>query len=110
VFPAHAGLSSLEHMSDPQPLRQYICELYFTGPFELAASKARRAAGEVAGDGRGVRYLRTIGVPGDELCLHVFEAESAAALEEVGRRAGTPFDRVVEANDVAVPMSERRRR
>ena len=95
-------------MPDPH-LRKYICELYLAGPLDLAATKARRAANELARDGRAVRYLRTIGVPGDQLCLHVFEADSAEALEEVGRRAETPFDRVVEASEVAFPTSERRR-
>ena len=97
-------------MPDPHPLSQYICELYFAGPYELAAAKARQAAGELARRGRAVRHVRTIAVPGDQLCLHLFEADSADALEEVGRRAETPFDRVVEASEVAVPTSERRRR
>ena len=56
------------------------------------------------------RVVRVSGSDQSRSCLHVFEADSADALEEVGRRAETPFDRVVEASEVAVPTSERRRR
>ena len=44
-----------------------------------------------------MRYVRSIVVPGDETCFHVFEAPSQEAVEEVGRRAELPFDRVTEA-------------
>jgi hypothetical protein len=44
-----------------------------------------------------VRYLRTTYLPDDETCFHVFEADSAAAVEEVSRRARLGRVRVVTA-------------
>jgi len=44
-----------------------------------------------------VTYRRSIHVPEDETCFHLFEAESAEVVYEAGRRAGLTFDRVAEA-------------
>ena len=44
-----------------------------------------------------VTYVRSIHVPEDETCFHLFEAESAEVVDEVGRRAGLTFDRVAAA-------------
>jgi hypothetical protein len=44
-----------------------------------------------------VTYLRSIHVPEDETCFHLFEAESAEVVYEAGRRAGLAFDRVAAA-------------
>lgn len=44
-----------------------------------------------------VTYLRSIHVPEDETCFHLFEAESAEIVCQAGRRAGLTFDRVTEA-------------
>jgi hypothetical protein len=44
-----------------------------------------------------VTYVRSIHVPEDETCFHLFEAESAEVVNEVGRRAGLTFDRVAAA-------------
>jgi hypothetical protein len=95
---------------DTEPLDHYIGECYLAGPVEAAAATARQAADALTREGRAVRYLHTIAVPDDELCLHVFAAESAEAVDEVGRRASTPFDRVVAARHVAFPTSQRRPR
>jgi hypothetical protein len=93
---------------DPERLDHYLGEFYLAGPVEAAAATARRAADELTREGRTVRYLHTIAVPDDELCLHLFAADSAEAVDEVGRRASTPFDRVVAAQHVAFPTSPRR--
>lgn len=61
--------------------------------FDDACEKARRTAGE----GRGVRYVDTTYLPGDETVLHLFDAPSADALERAGRRAGLQFERIVAA-------------
>jgi hypothetical protein len=44
-----------------------------------------------------VTYLRSIHLPEDETCFHLFEAESAEVVYEAGRRAGLTFDRVAAA-------------
>ncbi len=74
----------------------YLVESYLAdtpAALEDARERARRAA-ELA---EGVRYVRTTFLPGDETILHLFEAPSAAVLDEAGRRAALQFERIVEA-------------
>ena len=47
--------------------------------------------------GTGVRYVRTIHLPGDETLMHVFEAVSPEALREAVRVAALPYERIVDA-------------
>lgn len=77
-------------------MADYLVELYLSpsGPDSLEAM-AERARG--AADGTPVRYVRSYLVPGDELCLHVFDGPSAEAVREVSDRAGFAFARVVPA-------------
>jgi hypothetical protein len=82
----------------------FLAESYLaatTGALEDARSRARRAA-EL---GVGVRYLRTTFLPGDETVFHLFEAPSAAALEDAGRRAALAIERIVEAVEGAAELN-----
>ena len=74
---------------------------------ELAAEveRDRRAAEQMRSAGIPVHHLATIHVPSDESCFCLFDAPSAAALEEAQRRAGIGFDRIVEA--VELPRRDR---
>ena len=47
-----------------------------------------------------MRYVDTIFLPGDEICLHTFEADSAADVQAVLRLAGIEGDRVVPAEQI----------
>jgi Protein of unknown function (DUF4242) len=60
-------------------------------------TRARRAAAELARTGIPVRYVRSIFVPEDEMCLYLFEARSADAVREASERAGIAPERIVEA-------------
>jgi hypothetical protein len=61
---------------------------------DLAAVAARvRAAAAAA----GLTYVRSIFVPADETCFHVFEAPSADAVRTALERAQLTPQRVVEA-------------
>ena len=80
---------------------EFLVELYVsraeaasTGP---CAEQARRAAQELSNQGTSVRYLRSIFVPDDETCFHLYKASSAAAVREVASRAGLRFERISEA-------------
>jgi Protein of unknown function (DUF4242) len=53
-----------------------------------------------------VRYIGSTIVLGDESCFCEFEGPSEAAVAEVNRRAGLPFDRIVPA--VLVYSNQRR--
>lgn len=61
------------------------------------SARARRAAEELTREGIAVGYLRSIFVPGDESCFHLFEGPSLAAVAEVSRRAQLEPERIVEA-------------
>jgi hypothetical protein len=63
---------------------------------ELVA-RVRAAADEMTRDHVPVRYVRSIFVPEDETCFHVFEAGSAGAVRIASERAGLSAQRIVEA-------------
>jgi hypothetical protein len=63
----------------------------------VAAERACGAAEELAGEGTKVRYLRTLEVPEEDLCLHLFEAGSPDWVAEASRRASLQVERIVEA-------------
>jgi hypothetical protein len=59
-------------------------------------ARVHRAARAVSLQGTPVRYLRSIFIPSDESCFHLFEGPSAEAIEEVSRHAALEHDRIVE--------------
>lgn len=66
------------------------------GQAEVVA-RARAAAEELAREGARLRHLECIFVPEDEMCLLLYEAESAEGAREASRRAGLGCERVLEA-------------
>lgn len=70
----------------------------------LAALEARARA---AARARGIRYVRSIVTPQDQLCLHVFESRSRESLEQSLAGAGFRYVRVTEAAEL--PLSQRSR-
>ena len=46
--------------------------------------------------GEAIRYIGSLALLDDEICFHIFEAPSAAALVEAIERAELEHDRVVE--------------
>ena len=83
---------------------QYLAELYLPRRDEAAlADAARRASAAceaLASEGRHVRYLRTIFVPQDEICFHLYEAEAADEVAEATLRAEIAYERIVRAVSV----------
>jgi hypothetical protein len=67
-----------------------------------AVERARAAAELLAARGALVRHLRSTFLPEDELCLHLFDADSVALVREASRRAGITAERVVEAVPVEI--------
>jgi hypothetical protein len=74
----------------------YLVESYVSA---VEVDEARARARRTAELGEDVRYVRTTFLPRDETLLHLFEAPSAVALGEAGRRAALRFERIVEALD-----------
>jgi hypothetical protein len=79
----------------------YLIESYLprsrSGELAAVAERLRRATDSLTAEGAPVRHLRSTFIPGDELCLHLFEAESAAAAGEASRRAAIEPARAVQA-------------
>ena len=71
----------------------YFVEIYAPGESDVAdlAARARTAAGDQ------VRYIRSVFVPEDETCFHLFEGPSADAIRALAGRARLEAARVVEA-------------
>ena len=88
-------------MAHRRGVPRFLVESYVahsTDAFADACEHARRTAKE----NTEIRYVDTTYLPGDETVLHLFDAPSAKALDEAGRRAGLPFERIVDAvNDSA---------
>ena len=92
---------------------EYLVELYLPQRDEAAladaAIRARVASGEVTSEGKHVRYLRTIFVPQDEICFHLYEAQTADAVGEASLRAEIAYERVVRAVSIDLRESDRGR-
>jgi len=86
----------------------YLVELYLPRRDEATLADAAMRAGAVsdqlASEGKQVRYLRTIFVPEDELCFHLYEAQAADVVGEASLRARIAYERIVRA--VSVDRSE----
>jgi hypothetical protein len=82
-------------------MRSYLVELYQpaadAGAVSAEAERAREAARQLTREGTPVRYLRSLLIPEDETCFHLFEGVSAEAIGEASRRAALDYLRVVEA-------------
>ena len=66
-----------------------------------AAQKAAIEKGqEFTADGKDVRYIRSIFVPGESKCMCLFEAASSELVREVNEAAQIPFTRIKEAMDL----------
>jgi hypothetical protein len=78
--------------------RSYLVEVYQprTGA-DAAAARARSAADAASRAGTPVRYVRSIFVPEDETCFHVFESSSKEAVLAATERAAFAFPRIAEA-------------
>jgi hypothetical protein len=76
-------------------MRSFVVESYLATQdrFALETLVRRAHATEKA---RVIRYLGSFVILEDEVCFHVFEAPSAAALLTASEKAGLPCERVTE--------------
>lgn len=78
-----------------------MVELYAPSSTEGTSARAvEEAARSLRDEGLAVRYLRSIVIPGDETCFHVFEAPSAEVVREVSRRAAIRSERIIPVIEV----------
>jgi hypothetical protein len=75
-------------------MTRFLVEAYTPASTEIVdvEARARRAADGLA----DVGYVSAIFVREDELCLHVLDAPSIEAANDLVRRAGISPDRIVE--------------
>ena len=78
----------------------YLVEHYWPNvteeAFRRATESVRRSAAELA----GVTVLHSTLVPSDEAAFCVFAAPSAEHVAEAYRRAGVPFERILDALEI----------
>ncbi|MFL6276512.1 MAG: DUF4242 domain-containing protein [Blastocatellia bacterium] len=66
-----------------------------------AAQKAAIEKGqEFMANGKDVRYIRSIFVPGESKCMCLFEAANPEVVKEVNEAAQIPFTEIKEALDL----------
>lgn len=79
--------------------RIFLVEAYApsTSQFDHLSEQARRAAGDDGlPSGQPIKHIRSIHVPDDEICFHLFEADSAEALAAAIAEAELRAQRIVE--------------
>jgi hypothetical protein len=88
----------------------YLIESYQprcrSGELTDVIARARLVSSAMAAEGTPVRHVRSAFLPDDEVCLHLFEADSAELAGEAGRRAGIAVDRVVHALPIDSPSHD----
>ena len=81
-------------------MKSYVVELPVPAEYATdlasAGERARSAAEQLTREGTSVRWVRSVYVPEYETCLLVFEAPTAEAVDQAGRRAGLTYERIVE--------------
>lgn len=74
----------------------FILETYVprltAGELDDLVERARRAAA-----GTPVIHVRSYFVPDDDMCMHVFEGPSVAAVQEIAESAGLESERIVQS-------------
>jgi hypothetical protein len=82
-------------------MREFAAEQYLSGTdvdaAERRASVARLAAERLTREGTPIEFVRSIFLPEDETCIHIYRADSIQAVQQVAARALLRFERVSEA-------------
>ena len=83
---------------------RYAVEVFATelgeSGHQAQVARVREAAHAVAAEGSDVRYLLSLFMPADELCLHLFESPSADTVRATATRARLDPLRLVETMTV----------
>jgi hypothetical protein len=84
-------------------MKEYAVETYRPlcqrEPLAATARRIRDAADQLARSDTPIRYVRTIFAPEDELCLHVFRADSVETVALVSVRAAIEHGRIIEVTE-----------
>lgn len=92
----------------PDPVRTFLAECFLPGvhasDVEAAAARARAVADDLRANGTPVEYLGALLVEQDEVVFHAFRARALGDALDASRRAGLPFERVIESVEVAAAV------
>ena len=80
-------------MSD---LRTFLVEAYAPASSELSALSRQAQAAVESESGASIRHIRSILVPEDEICFHLFEAGSVDIVARAIGNADVRAQRIVE--------------
>jgi hypothetical protein len=81
-------------------LVEHYCPGATPGTFRAMAARVRVAVDDMAGTGAAVQFLHSTFVPEDESGLCVFSSSSQALVEEIYRRAGVNFERILSVLEI----------
>jgi hypothetical protein len=79
----------------------YIVETYVPQAHSTDLDQLSKAA-LTATAGTTIRHIRSYLVPHDEMCMHVYHANSPAQIVKAAARAGIAIERIVETVETAV--------
>jgi hypothetical protein len=65
-----------------------------------AQKRAIQMGKQMTAEGREVRYIRSMFVPGEHKCMCLFEAPNPENVREANERGEIPFTRIVPAEDL----------
>ena len=89
---------------------EFLLELYVPGADAVAEDtgpcRVRRAAEELAAEGRPIRHVRSMFVAAEETCFELYEAASVSDVEAAAARAGVTRDRIVHALTSATALAD----
>jgi hypothetical protein len=95
-------------------MREFVVEQYLpaagAAEAEQRAAVARRAAEEMRSEGIRVQFVRSIFIPEDETCIHLYRADSIEAVRAAVTRASLPLERIAEAMTCVPDNNEDRSR
>jgi hypothetical protein len=83
-------------------MKTYLVECYLPRARSTELAEVTTRLSTTGRGGRAAqpaRYLRSTYVPEDEICFHLFEAESVEAVRAASLHASLTFDRIVEAEE-----------
>ena len=80
----------------PTSSRTFLVEAYAPASSELAALSRHADAAAASETGAPIRHIRSILVPEDEICFHLFEASSADTVARALGNADLRAQRIVE--------------
>ncbi len=82
-------------------MSEFLLEVYLSrasaGCLTPSPDDVCRAADHLSREGKYIRFLQSVFIPDDEMCLYLFQAQSAEVVVEVAARCGLRFERLVEA-------------